>query len=124
MASLYHDTLFALFVRSIFGTSYFPHIDETTPPSVYERAVQKKPSFGTQTTLGPAIEVEDHDDPMNARGRGYGVHDEQEAHATKPEVLPSSLTLVTPDEFTNASKEEGKDSMLVTWYGPDDPEVC
>ena len=119
MASLFHDTLFALVVRSVFGTTYFPHIDETTPPSVYQRAIRKKPS--SETILGPAIE--DHDDPMNARGRGFGAYDEQEAHASKPEILPSSLTLVTPEEFAKAEKEEGTDSMLVTWYGPSDPEV-
>jgi hypothetical protein len=119
MAGLFHDTFFALVVRSVFGTSYFPHLDETTPPNVYQRAIQKKPSV--ETTLGPAIE--DHDDPMNARGRGYGAYDEQEAHATKSEVLPSSLTLVTPEEFTKAAKEEGTDSMLVTWYDHNDPEV-
>jgi hypothetical protein len=119
MAGLFHDTFFALVVRSVFGTTYFPHIDETTPPSVYQRAVQKKPSSATI----PGLPLEDHDDPMNARGRGFGAYDEQEAHASKPEVLPSSLTLVTPEEFTKAAKEEGADSMLVTWYDAKDPEV-
>lgn len=141
MAGLFHDTLFAVFVRSILGTTYFPHIDEITPPSVYQRAIQKKPSasettlgqsttFGQTTTLGQITTlspIEDHDDPMNGRARGFGAFDEQEARAaTNTEPLPSTLTLVTPEEFTKEkdAKEEGDDSMLVTWYGPTDPEVC
>lgn len=139
MAGLFHDTFFAVVVRAVLGTTYFPHIDEITPPSVYQRAIQKKPSasettlgqattFGQTTTLGQITTlspIEDHDDPMNGRARGFGSYDEQEARATtNTEPLPSTLTLVTPEEFTKASKEEGDDSMLVTWYGPTDPEVC
>ncbi|SRR6266851_5620223 len=120
MAGLFHDTFFALIVRAVFGSSYFPHQDEITPPDIYERAIRKKAS--SETTLGPTIE--DHDDPMNARGRGYGAYDEQEAHATDSATPPSALTVVTPEEFPKASKEEGMDPMLVTWHGPDDPEVC
>jgi hypothetical protein len=125
MAGLFHDTLFALIIRSVLGTTYFPHIDEISPPKVYLGAVRRKAS--SETTFGPSFE--DHDDPMNAGGRDYGAHDEQDAHVTtittvaESGPLPSALTLVTPEEFTKSEKEEGTDSMLVTWYGPNDPEV-
>jgi hypothetical protein len=143
MAGLFHDTLFAVVVRSVLGTTYFPHIDEITPPSVYQRAIQKKPSatgsettlgqsttstFGQTTTLGQITTlspIEGGDDPMNLRSRDLGVPNEQEAPApTDSGPLPSTITLVTPEEFVKSEKEEGVDSLLVTWYGPNDPEVC
>lgn len=141
MAGIFHDTLFAVLVRAALGTTYFPHIDEITPPSVYQRAIQKKPTtIGSETTLGQSTTfgqtttlgqittlspIEDNDDPMNNHARDFGAYDEQEARApTNSGPLPSTLTLVTPEEFVKSEKEEGVDSLLVTWYGPTDPEVC
>jgi len=69
-----------------------------------------------EITFGPA--KEDHNDPMNARGRGFGAYDAQEARAADSEYT------LSPGELQKPAKEEGADSFLVTWYGPDDPEVC
>jgi len=51
------------------------------------------------------------------------VFDDQEAHATQSVALQSALTIVAKEQ-PKSSKEEGVDSLLVTWSGPDDPEVC
>jgi hypothetical protein len=119
MFGLFHDTLFALFVRALLGPTYFPHLDEMAAPNVYPRTIKKKES--SLTTLGRA--VEDHDDPLNARGRGYGSYDEREAHATQPAAAQSSTTMVMVAELPKPAKEEGSDFLLVAWYGQDDPEV-
>jgi hypothetical protein len=119
MAGIFHDTFFALLVRASLGPTYFPHTDERNPPSIYQRTIRRKKS--SETTLGPA--VEDHDDPMVGRGLGYGAYDEQGAHPTDSRALQSSLTIVALTESPKPAKEEGSDSLLVTWYGPDDPEV-
>ncbi len=198
MSGLFHDTFFALVVRAVLGPTYFPHLDEISPPNVYPKAIKRKKSSETTIGLGTrdydnplnapergfgafdeqephaaqsAIalhsavtirETEDHDDPLNARGRGFGAFDEQEAratqsaialqssmtlarvsedhddphgfgaleeqeaHATKVVALQSSLTIVAMGEQpkSKSAKEDGSDPMLVTWYGPDDPEVC
>jgi DHA1 family multidrug resistance protein-like MFS transporter len=67
--------------------------------------------------------AEDQDDPPNVRGHGFGAFDKWEAHAAQPVPPQSSLTIVTPMEQPKSPKEEGTDSLLVTWNGPDDPEV-
>jgi DHA1 family multidrug resistance protein-like MFS transporter len=66
--------------------------------------------------------AEDQDDPPNVRGHGFGAFDKWEAHAAQPVPPQSSLTIVTPMEQPKSPKEEGTDSLLVTWNGPDDPE--
>jgi hypothetical protein len=80
-------------------------------------------SMALQTSLTLRPLAEDQDKPPNFRGHGFGAFDEREAHATQPMVLQSSLTIVAPEEQPKSLKEEGVDSLLVTWNGPDDPEV-
>jgi hypothetical protein len=189
MSWLFHDTFFALVVRAVLGPTYFPHLDETNPPNVYQKTVRRMKSsestigrgtsdhdnpqytrgrgfgaFGEQEevhatqsvalqsslSLGPG--VEDHDDPLNVRGRGFGAFGEHTthsvalqsaltlgtgaddhdnplhvrgAHATQSAAaLQSSLSIVATKERLKPAKEEGTDSMLVTWNDPNDPEVC
>lgn len=179
MSWLFHDTFFAVVVRAALGPTYFAHLDEMNPSSVYqqktirrmkssettvglgttdhndpkyargggfaafgEHATQSAAALQSSLSLGP--EVDDHDDPLNARARGVGAfgghethsvalqssltlgpvvedHDDPRAHAT---ALQSSLTIVAVKEKPKYPKEEGVDSTLVTWNGPDDPEVC
>jgi hypothetical protein len=46
-----------------------------------------------------------------------------EARTSDSENSESSGELSNPGKGETV-KEEGTDSTLVTWYGPDDPEVC
>jgi hypothetical protein len=118
MSGLFHDTFFALFVRALLGPKYFSHLDEMDPPNVYRKTIIRKPS--SETILTPV--VEDHDDPLNARERGYGVYDEQEVPATQSAAMQSSVTIVALAGLPKTEKEASQ-SLLVTWYGPDDSEV-
>jgi hypothetical protein len=199
MSWLFHDTLFAAVVRAVLGPTHFPHLDEMSPPDVYQKTVKRVKSSETttvgrgtkdhgdprgrsfaafseleeaHTTQSVALQssltlprgVEDHDDLPNARGRDFfvtldeqephvaqsvalqssltlgrwaddhgdtpnirgcyfGGVDEREANATRPVALHSSLTIVATKEQPKLPKEEETDSLLVTWNGPDDPEV-
>lgn len=178
MSWLFHDTFFALVVRAVLGPTYFPHLDEMNPSSVYQTATRGMKSSETILGRGTA----DHDDPQDARERGLGAFGEHEVHAIQPVALQSVLTLgpgveeyddplaarfgefgkhpnlqssltlgtVAEDHdrppnvrgahathaaalqstLTIVGKEQpksskgGTDSLLVTWSGPDDPEVC
>lgn len=117
MAEMFHDTFFALVVRAVLGPTYFAHTDEVIPPSVYLRTVGRRKS--SETTIGPA--VEDLDGVINIQEPSHVAISEQEIHAANIRALQSSLTIVALEE---PPKEEGKDNLLVTWNGPDDPEVC
>ncbi|KAH9974386.1 major facilitator superfamily domain-containing protein [Lactifluus volemus] len=114
MSGVFHDTLFALFVRAFLGPKCFPHLDEIDPANVYQKSIKKLESVLERG-------IEDHDDPLNGRGRGYGAHDEQEAHATQAVTRQSSLTAVAGGGLSKLEKE-GSEPLLVTWHGPDDPE--
>ena len=178
MSWLFHDTFFALVVRAVLGPTYFPHLDEMNPSSVYQTATRGMKSSETILGRGTA----DHDDPQDARERGLGAFGEHEVHAIQPVALQSVLTLgpgveeyddplaarfgefgkhpnlqssltlgtVAEDHdrppnvrgahathaaalqstLTIVGKEQpksskgGTDSLLVTWSGPNDPEVC
>jgi hypothetical protein len=196
MSWLFHDTLFAVVVRAVLGPTHFPHIDEMSPPNVYQKTIRRVKSSETaigrgtkddddprgrsfaafseleaQTarsvalqssltlgrgaedhhnlpnarrrsieafdeqgahatqsvalqsslTLGPL--AEDQDELPNVRRHGFGAFDNLEAPATQPVALKSSVTILAPAEQQKSLKEEGADSLLVTWSGPDDPEV-
>jgi hypothetical protein len=79
-------------------------------------------SVALQTSLTLRLLGEAHDKPPNIRGHGFGKFDKREA---QPMALQSSLTtmIVVPKEQPKFPKEEGTDSLLVKWNGPDDPEV-
>lgn len=129
MPGVFQDTVFAAIVRAMLGPTYFPHIDEMDPPYVYRKTIHFPKSSTTAITIGT-----DFKDPFNAdeRQRGNGVYVRREPSAgdlVDPESLeePSGERQEEPQEEFKLSKlvkEEGTDSMLVTWDGPNDPEVC
>jgi hypothetical protein len=102
MSRVFQDTVFAAIVRAVLGPTYFPHIDEK--------------------------------DPACLRGRDHATYDKQEARAIDSGDLESSgefsnkltatSTFPEPGKGKEEVEEERSDSTLVTWFGPDDPEVC
>jgi len=125
---VFQDTVFAAVVRAVLGPTYFPHIDEMDPPCVYQKTVHFPKSSATSTSIGTALcELED---PFNIHGRhgGNGVYVKPEPSASDSRDLESSgkASGETEGEFKSSKpvKEGGSDSVLVTWRGPDDPEVC
>lgn len=125
MSGILHDTFFALIVRALLGPTYFSHIDEVNsklnPRTVYSSQDPAKMIAPSELTLGHGID--DQDDPLNARGRGFGAYDEVEAQLTPSRALQSSVTIVAVAEPPKPTKEVS-DPFLITWDGPDDPEVC
>jgi hypothetical protein len=123
MPGVFHDTVFAAAVRAVFGPTYFPHIDEMDPPSVYQKTVHFPNSSSTSTTIGTAFNLED---PFSVYGHhgGNGIYVKKE-RSTGDSMDPGSLE-EAPREFKlpRPVKGEETDSMLVTWHGLDDPEVC
>jgi hypothetical protein len=121
MLGVFHDTVFAAVVRTVLGPTYFPHIDEMDAPSVDLKKVQLPKS---SSTIGTALY--DLEDPFNVHGRrgGNGVQVKRERSAVDfgdPESLEEASGGF---KLSKPVKEEGIDSVLVTWRGPDDPEVC
>lgn len=124
MPGVFDDTVFAALVRAMLGPTYFPHIDEMNPPHVYQKTVHFPKSSATATSIGTALC--NLEDPFNVHGHqgGNGVYAKQERNASVlgdpelPEEAPGVFKISKP------VKEEGSDSMLVTWHSPNDPEVC
>lgn len=128
MPGVFQDTVFAALVRAVLGPKYFSHIDETDAPCVYQRTIHFPKSTATSTTLGTYIC--DREDPFNLHGHDPAI---KPAVHDKPEAHPSDSDLESSGDLSNPAtepvkkepvKEEGTGSLLVTWYGPDDPEVC
>ncbi len=124
MPGVFQDTVFAAVVRVVLGPTYFPHIDEMDPSCVYQKTVHFPKSSSTSITIGT-----DLGDPFNVHGRhgGNGVYVKQERSANDFQVGgdPESLEEASRElKLSKPVKEEGTDSKLVTWHGPDDPEVC
>lgn len=120
MPGVFQDTVFSALVRAVLGPKYFAHIDEVDVPGVYQRTVHFPKSSATATSLGA-----DRGDPFSNNGHDPAIYN-------KPEARPSGTDLESSGDLTKPVKEpvmepvkvEGTDSMLVSWYGPDDPEVC
>jgi hypothetical protein len=94
MAAIFHDTLFAYILRSAFGSRVFPHQDEKALPAIWqEKLSQVSPRHSTQSTL--------NDVP---------VTDTASVHSEKTVVR-------------KGDPENGKDTFLVEWDGPTDPDV-
>ncbi|KAI0061852.1 MFS transporter [Artomyces pyxidatus] len=110
---------------------------------VWQDAVHEKPEYPLpgEGSVHNIVPEEDHSDPLNGRGRGWGSRDEQEGRPAprKPrsprdesksppiEVVadtPRSASLRSAETFINelVLAEEGKDTLLVDWYGPTDPD--
>jgi hypothetical protein len=124
MPGVFDDTVFAAAVRAVLGTTHFPHIDEMDPPCVYQKTVHFPKSSATSTSIGTALcSLED---PFNVHGRhgGNGVYVKQERNASDSGDPESSEEASGEFKLSKPVKEEGSDSMLVTWHGPNDPEVC
>jgi DHA1 family multidrug resistance protein-like MFS transporter len=99
MASAFRDTLFAYILRSAFGSRVFPHPDEKVLPTVWQEKLpsQTSPRDSAQATLNDAP---NHD--------LSSVLSDKTAHAVAPRKVDA---------------EKGKDTLLVEWYGPTDPDV-
>lgn len=125
MPGVFQDTVFAAIVRAVLGPTYFPHIDEMDPPSVYQKTVHFPKSSSTSTTIGTALC--NTEDPFHVHGPhgGNGVRVKQEGSASDSARRDPEASEEASGEFElpKPVKEEGTDSMLVTWHGPNDPEV-
>jgi hypothetical protein len=122
MPGVFQDTVFAAVVRAVLGPTYFSHIDEMDPPCVYQKTIHFPKS--SSTTIGTALY--NLEDPFNVHGHhgGDGVYVKQEI-SSRDSGDPESLGEASGEfKVSKPVKEEGTDSMLVTWHGPDDPEVC
>ena len=94
MTAIFHDTLFAYILRSAFGSRVFPHPDEKSiPPILQEKLSQVSPRHSTQSTF--------NDVPVADTA---SVHSEATA-------------------VRKGDPEKGKDTFLVEWDGPTDPDV-
>jgi hypothetical protein len=124
MPGVFQDTVFAHVIRAVLGPTYFPHIGEMDPPSVYLQTVHFPKSTFTSTTIGSALG--DLEDPFNVHGRhgGNGAHIKRERSAGDSGYAEALEEPSREFKLPKPVKEEGSDSLLVTWRGPDDPEVC
>ena len=95
MAAAFHDTFFAYILRSTFGSRVFPHPDEKELPTIWqEKLSQVSPRDSTQSTLNDAPD------------------------ADAASVLSGATAIPKKGD-----PEKGKDTFLVEWDGPTDPDV-
>ena len=100
MASAFRDTLFAYTLRSVFGSRVFAYADEKALPTIWQDKLssQTSPRDSAQSTL-----------------HGVPRHDVSSIH--------SGTTVAGADAPRKVDPEKGKDTLLVDWYGPTDPDV-
>jgi len=94
MAAAFHDTFFAYILRLAFGSRVFPHPDEKTLPAIWqEKLSQVSPRDSAQSTLNEA-----------------------------PVADATSVLSETTATTRRGDPENGKDTFLVEWDGPTDPD--
>ena len=134
MTELIRDTPFGHLVRFVTRNKYLQFAEEKDP-SVWTRYIDEKKS-GHLAHHGDTSAPEDGTD-MSGLG-GVRTREDQFAleppanhHAFRTSSSSSSRTRVGDEsgDVNHASgirvdPEKGKDIHLVSWYGPDDPEVC
>jgi MFS transporter, DHA1 family, multidrug resistance protein len=96
MAPHFQSTIFGQLIRLLSGSRFFKYYDEINP-SLWKKAVQQ------QGTPAPTI-VESEQEDMEMR------------------VVPSETSL-SSQTLHPSGHEDGRDILVVGWYGPDDPEV-
>jgi hypothetical protein len=95
MASAFRDTLFAYILRSTFGSRVFPHPDEKALPAIWqEKLSQASPRDSAHSTLNDA-----------------------------PDADAASVLSGATATGKRKDPENGKDTFLVEWDGPADPDV-
>ncbi|KAI0287569.1 MFS transporter [Russula brevipes] len=98
MAAVFRDTLFAYALRSAFGSRFFPHPEEKALPTIWQEKLSShsSPQDSAQSTLNGA-----------PRPDVTSVLSEGTAIGNAPRKV---------------DPEKGKDTLLVDWYGPTDPD--
>ena len=100
MSSAFRDTIFAYILRSAFGSRVFPHPDEKVLPTIWQE------KLSSQTSPRSSVDQSTLND------------------LAKPDVSSiHSDTTAIADAHRKADPENGKDTLLVEWYGPTDPDV-
>ena len=97
MASAFRDTFFAYILRSAFGSRVFPHPDEKELPTIWQE------KLSTQTSPRDSLHTLNVPNP-----EASSVHSDTTATALAPRKV---------------DPEHGKDTLLVDWDGPTDPDV-
>ncbi|KAI0043053.1 MFS transporter [Auriscalpium vulgare] len=126
MAELIRDTFFGYSLRLLFGSRVLSHPDETDLPMVWQKAVHEKQATPTSSGAN-SIHEETHDDPPNGQG-GHGTIDEKKHRSTPTQrkgsvaSLRSAVTVVDAAGVSKQDSEKGDDTLLVGWYGPEDPD--
>ncbi|KAH9974385.1 major facilitator superfamily domain-containing protein [Lactifluus volemus] len=106
MSGVFHDTLFAFFIRAFLGPKYFSHLDEIDYyANIYQRSNKKKVSSESVLERG----IEDYEDPLKGSTRDASGSSAILSYRVVEGGLPKPV-------------EEGSEPLLVTWHGPDDPE--
>lgn len=100
MASAFRDTIFVYILRSAFGSRVFPHPDEKVLPTIWQE------KLASQTSPRDSVDQSTLND------------------VAKPDVSSiHSDTTAIADAPRKSDPENGKDTFLVEWYGPTDPDV-
>jgi hypothetical protein len=94
MTTAFGNTFFAYILRSAFGSRVFPHPDEKALPAIWQEKLSRSSP---------------HDSARST------INDAPDADAT------SVLSGATATRKGDA--EKGKDTFLVEWDGPTDPDV-
>lgn len=94
MAAAFRDTFFAYILRSAFGSRVFPHPDEKVLPTVWQEKLSS------------------HESPRDSA-----------AQSTLDVPSPDVTSIHSDATLRRIDPETGKDTLLVEWNGPTDPDV-
>ncbi|KAI0061940.1 MFS general substrate transporter, partial [Artomyces pyxidatus] len=127
--SIFHDTLFAYTIRWASGSRVFRHPDEVDPSILWQDAV--RPTAYSASIQEVPVQVPGEKDSPNSLPKdveGQSWPDSRQTHLPNPSPSQSIMslsptgTIVIDSDTTRPDLEKGDDTILVDWYGPDDPE--
>lgn len=123
MSDLIRDTVLGHFLRLVTGNKVLLYAEEKDP-EIWRKYVNKDKSanMATHGQLQP---------PEKDEGNEKDENDTTQRRSPSPAGSAGSSSTARDDsaQVNEASgrqidSETGKDSFVVDWYGPDDPEVC
>ena len=98
MASAFRDTFFAYILRATFGSRVLPHPDEKAIPTIWQEKLSSQSSSPRDSAHSLVV----------PNPEASSVHSDKTALVDAPRRV---------------DQEKGKDTLLVEWDGPTDPDV-
>lgn len=124
MSELIRDTAIGHFLRLVTGKKVLLYAEEKDP-EIWKKYVNKDKSanMATHGQLQPP-EKDANDEEKDEQGTTQDRAPSRTGSSGSSSTIRDDSAQVNEASGRPIDSEKGKDSFVVDWYGPDDPEVC